>query len=96
MQYQGVLQKMQTDLQETIQYYLAFDNDVLNVNQLLGKNVSISFEKYQCMSCAKNKEIYRQGFCKSCFFEAPQAGEWIMHPEKSTAHLGIADRDLEY
>jgi len=96
MQYQGVLQKMQTDLQETIQYYMVFDNDVLNVNQLLGKMFSISFEKYQCMSCAKNKEIYRQGFCKSCFFDAPQAGEWIMHPEKSTAHLGIADRDLVY
>ena len=96
MQYKGVLQKMQTDLQDTIQYYMVFDNDVLNVNQLLGKNISISFEKYQCMSCAKNKEIYRQGFCKSCFFDAPQAGEWIMHPEKSTAHLGIADRDLEY
>ena len=96
MQYKGVLQKMETDLQATIQYYMVFDNDVLNVNQLLGKNISISFEKYQCMSCAKNKEIYRQGFCKSCFFDAPQAGEWIMHPEKSTAHLGIADRDLEY
>jgi len=96
MQYQGVLQKMQTDLQEIIQYYMVFDNDVLNVNQLLGKKLSFSFEKYQCMSCSKNKEIYRQGFCKSCFFDAPQAGEWIMHPEKSTAHLGIADRDLEY
>ena len=96
MQYQGVLQKMQTDLQDTIQYYLVFDNDVLNMNQLLGRSICISFEKHQCMSCSKNKEIYRQGFCKSCFFEAPQAGEWIMHPEKSTAHLGIADRDLEY
>ena len=38
MQYQGVLQKMQTDLQDTIQYYMVFDNDVLNVNQLLGKS----------------------------------------------------------
>lgn len=96
MQYHGVLQKMQTDLQETIQYYLMFDNDVLNVNQLLDKRVSISFDKYQCMNCAKDKEIYRQGFCKSCFYDTPQAGEWIMHPEKSTAHLGIADRDLEF
>lgn len=96
MQYHGVLQKMQTDLQETIQYYLMFDNDVLNVNQLLDKKISISFDKYQCMNCAKDKEIYRQGFCKSCFYDAPQAGEWIMHPEKSTAHLGIADRDLEF
>ncbi|MGB0896338.1 MAG: DUF2797 domain-containing protein [Flavobacteriaceae bacterium] len=96
MQYHGVLQKMQTDLQDTIQYYMLFDNDVLNVNQLLGRTLSITFDKYQCLSCGKDKEIYRQGFCKSCFYEAPQAGEWIMHPEKSTAHLGIADRDLEY
>jgi hypothetical protein len=96
MQYQGVLQKMQTEYSDTIQYYLIFDNDVLNMNQLMGKSISVSFEKYQCMNCAKDKEIYRQGFCKSCFFDAPQAGEWIMHPEKSTAHLGIADRDLAY
>jgi hypothetical protein len=87
---------MQTEYSDTIQYYLMFDNDVLNMNQLMGKSISVSFEKYQCMNCAKDKEIYRQGFCKSCFFDAPQAGEWIMHPEKSTAHLGIADRDLAY
>ena len=96
MQYQGVLEKMQTEFQETIQYYLSFDNDVLNMNQLMDKKLSITFVKNQCMSCAKDKEIFRQGFCKSCFFEQPQAGEWIMHPEKSTAHLGIEDRNLEY
>lgn len=96
MQYQGVLKKMQTDLQDTIQYYLEFNNDVLNMNQLMNKKITISFEKYQCMNCSKDKELYRQGFCKSCFYDAPQAGEWIMHPEKSTAHLGIEDRDLEY
>ncbi|MDG1195935.1 MAG: DUF2797 domain-containing protein, partial [Polaribacter sp.] len=43
-----------------------------------------------------NKEIFRQGFCKSCFFETPNAGDWIMRPELSTAHLGIEDRDLAY
>ncbi|MFD0965115.1 DUF2797 domain-containing protein [Pseudofulvibacter geojedonensis] len=96
MQYQGVLKKMQTGLQDTVQYYLDFNNDVLNMNQLLNKSITISFEKYQCMSCAKDKQLYRQGFCKSCFYDAPQAGEWIMHPEKSTAHLGIEDRDLEF
>ncbi len=36
------------------------------------------------------------GFCKSCFFETPQAGDWIMKPELSKAHLGIEDRDLDY
>jgi len=96
MHYQGVLQKMQTELQENIQYYLLFKDDVLNMNQLLGKKLSFSFVKYQCMGCQKDKEIFRQGFCKQCFFEQPAAGEWIMHPEKSTAHLGIEDRNLEY
>ncbi len=96
MQYQGVLQKMQTEFDDVIQYYLTFENDVLNINQLIGKQLCISFEKYQCMSCTKDKEIYRQGFCKQCFFDTPQAGDWIMHPEKSTAHLGIEDRDLAY
>ena len=96
MHYQGVLQKMQTDLQDTIQYYLLFKDDVLNMNQLLNKKLSFSFVKYECLSCHQDKEIFRQGFCKKCFFEQPQAGEWIMHPEKSTAHLGIEDRNLEY
>ena len=96
MQYKGVLQKMDTELLEQVQYYMLFNNDVLNVNQLIDNQLSISFEGFQCMSCGKNKSIYRQGFCQSCFFETPLAGDWILHPEKSTAHLGIADRDLAY
>ena len=40
--------------------------------------------------------MYRQGFCKSCFFDIPQAADWIMRPELSTAHLDQEDRDLEY
>ncbi|MDG1811706.1 MAG: DUF2797 domain-containing protein [Polaribacter sp.] len=96
MKYQGVLKKMPTENLETIQYYLEMDADFLNMNQLLGKNVEISFENYECLNCHLNKEIFRQGFCKSCFFETPNAGDWIMRPELSTAHLGIEDRDLAY
>ena len=35
-------------------------------------------------------------FCKSCFYENPAAGDWVMRPELSKAHLNKADRDLEY
>ena len=35
-------------------------------------------------------------FCQSCFYETPAAGDWIMRPELSKAHLGEADRDLDY
>ncbi|WP_291868618.1 DUF2797 domain-containing protein [Maribacter sp.] len=96
MQYQGVLKKMQTEIGSPIQYYLIFDSDFLNINQVLDKNLTIDFIKYQCLNCKKDKPIYRQGFCKSCFFETPSAGDWIMRPELSTAHLGIEDRDLEF
>ncbi|WP_298473511.1 DUF2797 domain-containing protein [uncultured Maribacter sp.] len=96
MQYEGVLKKMQTELGSPIQYYLVFDSDFLNINQVLDKNLTIDFIKYQCLNCKNDRAIYRQGFCKSCFFETPSAGDWIMRPELSTAHLGIEDRDLEF
>lgn len=96
MEFKGVLKKMKTQFHQPIQYYLEFENDWVNVNQLLEKKIRISFDSYQCLSCGSDQEIFRQGFCKSCFFEQPQAGDWVMRPELSTAHLGKEDRDLEY
>jgi len=96
MLYEGVLQKMQTEIGSPIQYYMVFKNDFLNVNQVLNKKISIRFIKYQCLNCGEDKPIYRQGFCKSCFFEIPSAGDWIMRPELSTAHLNQEDRDLAF
>jgi len=43
-----------------------------------------------------DKPIFRQGFDKQCFYDTAQAGDWIMRPELSTAHLDKEDRDLEY
>jgi len=96
MIYQGVLQKMQTELTNPIAYYLVFENSFLNVNQLLGKNIEIVFEGYKCLNCGSSKKIFRQGFCYDCFMSSPAVGDWIMKPELSTAHLDIEDRDLEY
>lgn len=96
MHYQGVLKKMATENLETVQYYLDMKTDFLNMNQLLGKVLEFHFITYECLSCGLEKEIYRQGFCKKCFFETAKAGDWIMRPELSKAHLGIEDRDLEY
>lgn len=96
MEYQGVLKKMPTENGDQIQYYLDMKVDFLNVNQLLNREITMRFVTYECLNCHLEKEIYRQGFCKSCFFETPNAGEWIMRPELSTAHLDIEDRDLAY
>ncbi|CAM3266692.1 DUF2797 domain-containing protein [Aequorivita lipolytica] len=96
MNYEGVLKKMQTENGSPIQYYLVFENDFLNVNQLLDKKVAINFLRYQCLNCGLQKKIYRQGFCYDCFFKIPQAADWVISPEKSKAHLDIEERDLEF
>lgn len=96
MTYQGVLTKMQTEFNNPIAYYLIFEDNFLNVNQLLNKNIRIEKVGYQCLNCNKSKKIFRQGFCYDCFYASPAVGDWIMKPELSQAHLDIEDRDLAY
>ena len=96
MQYEGVLRKMQTEMGDPIQYYMLFKDNFLNVNQVLNREIQIDFIKHECLNCGRDLPIFRQGFCKSCFFETPSAGDWIMRPELSTAHLDKEDRDLDY
>lgn len=96
MTYEGVLTKMQTEFGNPIQYYLVFENSFLHLNQLLDKELEISFQGYQCLQCGKKKKIFRQGFCYDCFMSSASAGDWILKPELSTAHLDIEDRDLAH
>lgn len=96
MQYEGVLRKMQTEIGDPIQYYLVFENNFLNVNQVLNAHLKIEFIKHQCLNCSEDRPIFRQGLCRTCFYEIPSAGDWVMRPELSTAHLDKEDRDLEY
>ncbi|MCF8715382.1 DUF2797 domain-containing protein [Joostella atrarenae] len=96
MMFEGVLTKMQTEFTSPVNYYLILENNFINFNQLLDKNIEIKFVKFECLSCHLDKSIYRQGFCKSCFFETPKAADWILKPELSKAHLDIEDRDLAY
>ena len=42
------------------------------------------------------KKIFRQGYCYDCFSSIPQAGNWVISPELSKAHLDEEDRDLEF
>lgn len=96
MHYEGVLQKMATEFGNPIQYFLIFESDFLNVNQVLDFRMEMRHIKFQCLNCALDRPIYRQGYCRTCFFEIPEAGDWIMRPELSKAHLDQEDRDLAY
>lgn len=96
MIYEGVLTKMKTELAETVQYYLIFEQDFLNMNQVLDKRLSINFLNYQCTGCGKRKKVFANGVCYNCFMALPQMGEWVIRPELSKAHLDQEDRDLDF
>ncbi|UYW00690.1 DUF2797 domain-containing protein [Flavobacterium agricola] len=96
MVYEGVLEKMPTEFAAEIQYYLPLQNGFIHLNQILNKEIQIQHTGFECLSCHANKKIFRQGFCYDCFYKNPEAGDWIMKPELSKAHLGVADRDLAY
>ena len=96
MHFEGVVKKMTTEYSSVVNYFIEFENSFIHLNQFLEKLFTIECIGYSCLSCSSNQEIFRQGFCKSCFFESPLAGDWIIKPELSKAHLNIADRDLEY
>lgn len=92
----GVLQKMLTEWADPIRYYLPMESDFVAMNQLIGQHISLQFKHFHCLNCGENKPIFRQGYCKECFFAVPQTADWIMHPELSKAHLNIEERDLNY
>jgi len=94
--FSGVIKKMISINGDPIRYMLDFENDILFLNQFIGKNINLKKKGYCCLSCSENIEIFANGFCKKCFFESPMSGDWVMKPELSKAHLEIEDRDLEY
>ena len=97
MRFNGPLRKMSTQYGETIRYALKLGEDVLFMNQLIGKTIRIQFVgDHTCFCGSLVPEVYRQNFCKDCFFSKPEASPSIMRPELSQAHLGIEDRDLEF
>ncbi|MFN3907745.1 MAG: DUF2797 domain-containing protein [Flavobacterium sp.] len=96
MKYSGTLTKMPTELGHPIQYYLLLNGSFLHMNGLLQKTIHLKHTGYECLHCGSHKKIFRQGFCFDCFQSIPSAGDWIMKPELSKAHLDIEDRDLDY
>ena len=93
---EGQILKMISEHSKPIRYYLNFENEFLEINQLLGKNIRLTHDHNQSKGCNLDKHIYRMGYCQECFFTLPQANESIIRPELSTAHLGIEQRDLEW
>ncbi len=98
MQFTGQIRKMHTHLGEVVQYELPIGDELVNMNQFIGKEITLKYEnKIECVKCGRETvKSFNQGFCYPCFKNAPEAADWFIHPEKSQAHLGIEERDLAY
>ena len=94
--FSGVLKKMNRAFGSSVGYYLNLKDDFVAPHQFIDQSITLEMIGYECLNCSRTEPIFRQGFCKKCFFESPNAGDWIMRPELSTAHLDIEDRDLVY
>lgn len=94
---EGNILKMRTEFASPVKYFLPMGNDEVFMNELLGKEIKLSFTgQINCISCGKmTRTSFGQGFCYNCLQTAPEASESVMRPELSKAHFGIA-RDLDW
>lgn len=94
---EGNLLKMNTELAETVQYRLPIGSEQVFMNDLLGKEIKLSFlNEINCISCsAVTNKSFGQGYCYKCFITVPETSECVLKPELCEAHLGKA-RDMEW
>ena len=92
-----ILEKLSTEHQDQVQYFINSGNGPVCLNNYIGATIKIDYlGKIVCTSCSKiTKKSFGQGFCYTCFNEAPEASPCIMNPELCEAHLGKG-RDVEY
>lgn len=91
------LNKMKTSLEDVVKYQLKFDQDIIDMNGLVGQHIHMQYlGKQQCGSCQKFvKKLFAQGFCYDCFMNAPEAAPCIINPELCEGHLGKG-RDVQW
>ena len=97
MRYNGTLLKMETKLENPIEYDLPIGDELVYMNHLIGKYIAFKWLKeIYCVVCGrKTNKSFAQGFCYPCFLNAPETSECIFRPELCQAQDGVA-RDMEW
>lgn len=97
MEMELFLHKMISEKSDPILYFLKITNDIICVNDWIGKKIKIkNLHNFLCDCGQESEQPFRQGLCKKCFFESPLNGASVFRPELSKAHLDIEERDLEW
>ncbi len=103
MKFTGNIRKMNTELGEVVHYDLPLydilePNHFIDLNQLLGQTIRITFEKaiHCVVSGKKINKTFGDGMSYDAFMNSPMATPSIIRPELSRIHEGIAIRDYEW
>lgn len=97
MAFSGMVSKMATEMNTPIHYHLRLGDDIIDMNQLLGSHISITWKnEIRCLNCGKaTQKSFGQGYCYPCFISIPETEECVLNPELCRAHEGIA-RDMDW
>ncbi|MDY6799987.1 MAG: DUF2797 domain-containing protein [Bacteroidota bacterium] len=97
MKLQGALLKMKTELNTPVDYFLTLGNEVIRMNDLLNKEITLRFlDEIHCIRCGRlTKKSFHQGYCYPCYRTAPETDDCILKPELCRAQEGIS-RDMEW
>jgi hypothetical protein len=83
MQITGHIKKMRAVLDDTIQYHLPMDDQLVAMNELLGSHLQIQYNGLiNCSHCGrKTNKSYSQGHCYPCMQTLASCDMCIMKPE---------------
>jgi hypothetical protein len=84
MKYTGNIRKMQTQLNDIVQYHLPIGDELVDMNALIGKQIKFTHSgEINCTACGrKTKKSFSQGYCYPCFQSLAQCDSCIIKPEK--------------
>jgi hypothetical protein len=97
MEHRGNIRKMESSLEEVVQYHLPLGDQKVHMNDLIGTDLSMEhLGLIHCIKCGREtRKSFAQGFCYPCFTTAPETEECVLRPELCRAHEGVA-RDMGY
>jgi hypothetical protein len=87
----GYLERLKGSITEnTISYHMHFDNDIICIDSLVGKEITIKiFTQIRCIEChTPIKKTFNQGHCYRCFITLARNDMCMLKPETCHFHNG--------
>jgi len=83
MKHSGNIKKMITRLNETIQYQLPIGDALVDMNPLIGQQITLRYDGViNCVACGrKTKKSFSQGHCYPCMMSLASCDTCIIKPE---------------